>query len=100
MISSTHPVIHWYWPSEAEFFAELALELESESLPSELKEEIRIKLARYFSGLARKRKDYKDLVGFRKHSMFELRISFSNYAEERNLRLILSSQSAGIYVLK
>jgi hypothetical protein len=32
--------------------------------------------------------------------MFELRISFSSYVEERNLRLILSSQSAGIYVLR
>ena len=97
---NTRRDIHWHWPTESEFFSELARELGTDSLTQDLKEEVRRKLARYVTGLSRVRKDHKELVGFRAQSMIELRLTVIGLFGERNLRLILSHQPAGIYVLR
>jgi hypothetical protein len=90
----------WYWPSQAAFIGELERELNVSQIPDEFVEEVHRVIFRFVSGKAKRNRDYKELVSFREDSMIELRFTLTNGHVSVPVRLICSSQSAGLFLLK
>jgi hypothetical protein len=83
--------VHLYWDNSEKFLLELQELLGELELSEYSKSLILEKLANFEAGLLRYRKDYKPLVGYQSHGLWELRVSLNQGNQEIKTRLICSS---------
>ena len=92
--------IRWYWPSEEEFFNELAELLGRElQLTWQHKYEVRELISRFSRQLAKTRSEIKKLVAFTFAELIELRFEFVFGVTRRKVRLITSANNCMITIL-
>lgn len=83
--------MHLYWANSEIFFLELQELIGAVELSKYARDLIFEKLAKYEAGLLRYRKDYKSLVGYQSHGLWEIRFLLNLEDRESKARLICSS---------
>jgi hypothetical protein len=93
--------IHWFWKSTRLFYSELQSLLPAGSCLNRVDElEIRARLLKYLGALARRGKDFKELVAFRAHGLVEIRFTLT-FAEgaSQQARLLLVDRGNWVAIL-
>lgn len=83
--------MHLYWANSEIFFLELQELIGAVELSKYSRDLIFEKLAKYEAGLLRYRKDYKSLVGYQSHGLWEILFLLNLEDREIKARLICSS---------